>query len=76
MSDNFFAYLTHPNVVKRAFFVALVVGTLLNIINQGSDLLNGTLVWWKLALTYLVPYCVSSYSSASERMKFGQHCVN
>lgn len=69
MSGDFVAYLKHPNVVRRAFFVALVVGTLLNIINQGSNFVSGTLIWWKLVLTYLVPYCVSSYSSASERIK-------
>ena len=69
MSGDFFGYLKHPRVVKRAFFVALVVGALLNIINQGIRLFDGSLIWWKLGLTYVVPYCVSSYSSASERVK-------
>lgn len=69
MSGHFFTYLKHPNVVKRALVVALVVGTLLNVINQGNHLLSGGIIWWKLVLTYLVPYCVSSYSSASEKAK-------
>lgn len=44
--------------------VSLVVGTALNLINQGAELLGGgTPVWWKLALTYLVPFLVASYGS-------------
>lgn len=69
MSEQFFTYLQHPTVVKRAVVVALIVGTLLNFINQGGNMLSGSVVWWKLLLTYLVPYCVSSYSSASEKAK-------
>jgi len=69
MADNLFTHLKNPGVVKRAIIVALIVGTLLNLINQGNHFFTGTVVWWKLILTYLVPYCVSSYSSASEKAK-------
>ena len=51
--------------------VALVVGTVLNFINQGDRLLSmrfDEVVWWKVGLTYLVPFCVSVYSAARIRM--------
>lgn len=55
-----------PDVQRRGIVVAVVVGTILNLINQGPELLLGeSLTWSKACLTYLVPYCVSTYSSAS-----------
>jgi protein-S-isoprenylcysteine O-methyltransferase Ste14 len=42
--------------LRRSLVVALVVGTALNLINQGP-------VMWKLALTYVVPFLVASYGS-------------
>ncbi|MCY7297147.1 nitrate/nitrite transporter NrtS [Alteromonas sp. a30] len=62
-------FFIQPQVVKRAFIVAIIVGTILNIINQGENFLNQSVVWWKVILTYMVPYCVSTYSSAAERSK-------
>ena len=50
--------------VRRSLVVALVVGTALNAINQGPEMLSGKWpVVWKLALTYLVPFLVASYGS-------------
>ena len=50
--------------VRRSLLVSLVVGTALNLINQGPELLGGLKpVWWKLGLTYLVPFLVASYGS-------------
>ena len=54
------------DVVKRSVRVALLIGSLLVAINQGDLLLGGT--WlpefgWKIPLTYLVPYCVSTFAS-------------
>jgi hypothetical protein len=44
--------------------VAIIVGTTLNAINQGPELVQGVhLVWWKVALTYCVPFIVASYGS-------------
>jgi hypothetical protein len=52
------------SAVRRSLVVALVVGTALNLINQGSEMLSGQWpVLWKLALTYLVPFAVASYGS-------------
>jgi hypothetical protein len=50
--------------LRRSLIVALVVGTALNLINQGPELLAGSWpVVWKLVLTYLVPFLVASYGS-------------
>ena len=50
--------------LKRSLLVAVVIGTALNAINQGTELLAGErLVLWKLVLTYFVPFAVASYGS-------------
>jgi hypothetical protein len=50
--------------VRRSVMVALIIGTLLNAINQGPEILAGHWpVWWKLVLTYFVPFAVASYGS-------------
>jgi hypothetical protein len=50
--------------VRRSLMVAIVVGTALNLINQGPEMLSGHLpVLWKLLLTYAVPFLVASYGS-------------
>jgi hypothetical protein len=55
---------TRPRVIKSSLVVAIVVGTILNLINQGDAAANGhALVLWKMALTYCVPYCVSTYGA-------------
>jgi len=55
---------TRPRVVKSSLAVAAVVGTVLNLINQGDAAANGhELVLWKILLTYCVPYCVSTYGA-------------
>ena len=49
--------------------MALVVGTILNLINQGDALIVGRqLDFAKIALTYLVPYFVSTYGAVSFRL--------
>jgi hypothetical protein len=61
------AILYRP-VLRRAVYVALVVGTILTMINQGDVLLEGAitpLVMAKIFLTYLVPYSVSTFSALS-----------
>jgi hypothetical protein len=50
--------------VRRSLVVAVLVGTILNLINQGNSVLAGQpLVLWKLLLTYFVPFAVASYGS-------------
>ena len=50
--------------VRRSLVVAVVVGTALNAINQGPEIVAGqAFVLWKVGLTYLVPFAVASYGS-------------
>ena len=50
--------------VRRSLLVALLIGTVLNAINQGPEIFTGQWpIWWKLLLTYSVPFCVASYGS-------------
>lgn len=53
-------------VIRRAVRVALLVGTVLFLINQADVVLGGdltTAVVVKSLLTYLVPFSVSTYSA-------------
>jgi hypothetical protein len=62
-------------VIVGGLKVAAVVGTVLNAINQGDRLLAlrpDDVVWWKVGLTYLVPFCVSAFSAARIRMVLAQ----
>jgi hypothetical protein len=56
-------------VPRRSLYVALVVGTILNLINQG-DALFGTspINWFKVVLTYCVPYAVCTYGAVSHQL--------
>jgi hypothetical protein len=57
-------------IVRRSLVVAVVVGTVINLINQGDALVAGqALNWWKIALTYCVPYCVATYGAVSARLE-------
>ena len=68
---SFIAAACDRSILFGGLQVAAVVGTVLNAINQGDRLLAqrwGDVVWWKIGLTYLVPFCVSVYSAARIRM--------
>jgi hypothetical protein len=57
-------------VPRRSLWVALVVGTVLNLINQGDALVGGRpLDLGKLVLTYLVPYFVCTYGAVAQRLQ-------
>ena len=68
MNNGWLLMAVSPSVVRRAVRVALVVGTVLIAINHGDELLRGEFMpgrWFRMVLTVLVPYCVSTYSSVS-----------
>ncbi len=53
-------------VLKQSFAVMLVVGSILNAINQGDAILGGGPVsWGKVLLTFCVPFFVSTYGAFS-----------
>ncbi len=51
--------------LTRALLVALVVGSLLNFINQFDAILAGEPKWLTLLFTFCVPFLVSLFSAAS-----------
>jgi hypothetical protein len=68
MIGKIWRYAISDGVPRRSFVVALIVGTILNLINQGDTMLAGLpLDLVKLMLTYLVPYLVSTYGAMSYR---------
>lgn len=53
-------------VVRRALWVAVVVGVVLVAINHADAIIRGDITMGrlvKIVTTVLVPYCVSTYSS-------------
>ena len=69
---RFLGYWFLPETVKRAVTVASVGAPILTVINQHEAILALDFrprFFAKLALTSLVPYCVSSFSSARALMR-------
>ncbi len=65
---SWLALAASPGVVRRALLMAAIVGALLITINHGDALLRGEIDrsrLLKMALTMLVPYCVSTHSSVA-----------
>jgi hypothetical protein len=60
-------------VPRRSFYVALVIGTILNLINQGDAIVGtGSIDWLKVILTYFVPYAVCTYGAVSAKAGQGK----
>lgn len=68
MTTQWFKIAFSRKVVLRALKTAAIVGTALMLINHGDALLRGQLSGdrvFRILLTYLVPYLVSTTSSVS-----------
>ena len=66
MTPSWISIATRPTVVRRALKYALIVGTLLILINHGDAILRGDVSvdrLLRMGLTTLVPYAVSTLSS-------------
>ena len=51
-------------ILTRGLIVAILVGSLLTLINQFERVIVlDALNWWKMGLSYLVPFCVSVFSA-------------
>jgi len=53
-------------VVRRAIRIASIVGVVLAMLNRGDTIMAGVAklsTWTQVALTFLVPHSVSTYSS-------------
>ena len=57
-----------PKIYRRSIKVALIVGTILVLINYFDKILSDALTstdFFKMGLTYIVPFCVSTYAAVS-----------
>jgi len=51
-------------ILGNSIRIALVVGTILNLVNQYDRVVSGQgIAWWSFAFNYLVPYCVATVSA-------------
>lgn len=70
---TFFSVATDKGTVVMSTKIALFVGSILALINYGDRIFlhydMHTLDWVKLAVTYCVPYCVSTYGAARYAMR-------
>ncbi len=58
--------LLRPSLLRRSLATALVVGSVLTAINQGNILVQGNFpaaLYWKVPLTYCVPFCVATWGA-------------
>ncbi len=64
--------LRHWPMLKKSLVACLVVGTVLTALNQGDILLAGhwnSTLWWKIPLTYTVPFMVATYGAMINNRK-------
>lgn len=60
--------LRHGPMLKRSLVTALAVGTILTAINQGTVIAGGHFalaLFWKIPLTYSVPFVVATWGALS-----------
>ena len=63
-TPDFFELAFSDGTPQKAVMTALVVGTLLAIINHGDFILKGESInFFKILLTYCVPYCVTTWGA-------------
>ena len=66
MVKKMFELILRKDVFFRAIKFACVVGVILAAINHGDHIISGKMTfnnWLKIAITFCVPYCVSTFSS-------------
>ena len=73
--SSILALMLSRRIAWAALKVSLVVGTVLNLINNGQQFwTDHTVNLWQVAMNFVVPFCVSSYSAArneAQRAKGG-----
>jgi hypothetical protein len=63
----FFEAALERGTIAASAKIALLVGSILALINYGDRILYRDMHavdWFKLAVTYCVPYCVATYGAA------------
>jgi hypothetical protein len=72
-SPGFVALATENGTLTRSIVTGIIVGTVLSAINQGDVLMAGEMPsLLKIALNYVVPYCVATYGAVSAK----QHAID
>lgn len=64
---EFLKYALMASTVKRALRVALVITPVLTVFNHFQEIQELRMAgafWLQVGLTFMVPYCVSTFSSA------------
>ena len=64
---------TSQSIVMRALKISLIVGTALNLINQGHAIVSFNFMdlnITKIFLTYTVPYLVTTYTAMALKLEF------
>ena len=68
--ENWFVTARTRSIQLSGLKVALLVGIILNLINQGSAIVSGdwtSVSFPKLFLTFCVPYCVAVYAGTQAK---------
>lgn len=72
--SSFFRLLLKRQIVFNSLKVSFVVGIVLNLVNQGSAIINGLeIAWGHVVMNFVVPYCVASYSAAKNEIERSQN---
>lgn len=67
--SEFWRLALSRRVAINALKVALTVGTVLNVINQGAAILAWHGIHWgHVALNFITPYCVATYSATRNEL--------
>ena len=62
------ALATSGGVPRRSFYTALVVGSLLSLVNEGDQMLAGQMPnLVKVFFNYLIPYCVATWGAVTAK---------
>jgi len=65
----FLKYATSKKCIQRSLNVSIFVGTILALINHFDAIIHfkfSAIILYQIALTYFVPYAVSTYSTVME----------
>ncbi len=69
MSKAFWQLALSKRIAFNALRVALVVGLILNTINQGAAFLAWHGIHWgHVALNFITPYCVATWSATKNEL--------
>jgi hypothetical protein len=68
MTETWIQVAKRPKILSRSLRVAMLVGTILVLLNYTDRFIMGDITWIdviKMLLTYLVPFIVSTHASVS-----------